>query len=85
LPGDRGGAWRASRGLEPIESRDDLGFAANYLWMLNGIEPHERSCADWNVSQHGRRSRAQCVDVHRARDRIDGLGFHLRDPARSAR
>ena len=33
--------WRASRGLEPVEPREDLGFAANYLWMLNGVEPHE--------------------------------------------
>jgi citrate synthase len=33
--------WRASRGLEPIEPRRDLGFAANYLWMLHGVEPHE--------------------------------------------
>ena len=33
--------WRTSRGLQPIEAREDLGFAANYLWMLNGVEPHE--------------------------------------------
>jgi citrate synthase len=33
--------WRASQGLEPIEAREDLGLAANYLWMLNGVEPHE--------------------------------------------
>ena len=32
--------WRTTRGLEPIEPREDLGFAANYLWMLNGVEPH---------------------------------------------
>ena len=33
--------WRASRGLDAIAPREDLGFAANYLWMLNGVEPHE--------------------------------------------
>jgi citrate synthase len=32
--------WRASQGLEPVEAREDLGLAANYLWMLNGVEPH---------------------------------------------
>jgi citrate synthase len=30
--------WRASRGLGAIEPRADLGLAANYLWMLNGVE-----------------------------------------------
>ena len=30
--------WRRSRGLEAIEPREDLGFAANYLYMLNGVE-----------------------------------------------
>jgi citrate synthase len=34
-------AWRLSSGDEPIEPRDDLGFAANYLYMLTGAEPSE--------------------------------------------
>jgi citrate synthase len=33
--------WRESRGLEPIDAREDLGLAANYLWMLNGVEAHD--------------------------------------------
>lgn len=32
--------WRARQGLAPVAPREDLGFAANYLWMLNGTEPH---------------------------------------------
>ena len=32
--------WRARQGLDPIAPREDLGFAANYLWMLNGADPH---------------------------------------------
>lgn len=32
--------WRMRHGREPIAPRDDLGFAANYLYMLNGVEPH---------------------------------------------
>jgi citrate synthase len=32
--------WRERQGLEPVAPREDLGFAANYLWMLNGVEPH---------------------------------------------
>ena len=30
---------RLRRGLTPIEPRDDLGFAENYLWMLHGEVP----------------------------------------------
>jgi citrate synthase len=30
---------RLRRGLTPIEPRDDLGFAENYLWMLHGKTP----------------------------------------------
>ncbi|MFC5973246.1 citrate synthase [Halomarina salina] len=31
--------WRLSNGEEPIEPRDDLRHAANYLYMLTGEEP----------------------------------------------
>jgi citrate synthase len=30
---------RLRRGLDPIPPRDDLGYAAGYLWMLSGEEP----------------------------------------------
>ncbi|WP_225846660.1 citrate synthase/methylcitrate synthase [Streptomyces sp. HPF1205] len=30
---------RLGQGLEPVEPRDDLPHAANYLWMLTGREP----------------------------------------------
>jgi citrate synthase len=32
-------AYRLREGREPIPPRDDLGSAANYLWMLTGAEP----------------------------------------------
>ncbi|TMC67436.1 MAG: citrate/2-methylcitrate synthase [Chloroflexi bacterium] len=32
-------AWRRSQGHEVIEPRDDLGHAANLLWMMDGKEP----------------------------------------------
>jgi len=32
-------AWRIRGGLGPIAPRTDLGYAANYLWMLTGVEP----------------------------------------------
>lgn len=32
--------WRMLHGRTPISPREDLGFAANYLYMLNGVEPH---------------------------------------------
>ncbi|HEX7831376.1 MAG TPA: citrate synthase/methylcitrate synthase [Thermoanaerobaculia bacterium] len=32
--------WRFLHGREPLAPRHDLGIAANYLYMLNGVEPH---------------------------------------------
>ncbi|GBD22389.1 Citrate synthase 2 [bacterium HR29] len=32
---------RLRQGLEPVPARDDLGHAANFLWMLRGEEPSE--------------------------------------------
>jgi citrate synthase len=31
--------YRLGQGLEPVEPRDDLAYAANYLYMLTGSEP----------------------------------------------
>jgi len=36
------GLHRASLGLAPIAPRDDLGHAANYLWMIDGEVPDPR-------------------------------------------
>ncbi|MFI1800995.1 citrate synthase/methylcitrate synthase [Streptomyces sp. NPDC020379] len=33
---------RLGRGLEPVEPREDLPYAANYLYMLDGREPEPR-------------------------------------------
>jgi len=33
---------RLGRGLEPVEPREDLSYAANYLYMLTGSEPAPR-------------------------------------------
>ncbi|WP_320780892.1 citrate synthase/methylcitrate synthase [Streptomyces sp. CRN 30] len=33
---------RLGRGQEPVEPREDLPYAANYLYMLTGAEPDER-------------------------------------------
>ena len=30
---------RLASGLDPVEPDPDLGWAANYLWMLNGVRP----------------------------------------------
>ena len=35
-------AWRISQGLRPLDPRPDLGYAANYLWMVTGTDPGER-------------------------------------------
>ncbi|TWV57252.1 citrate synthase/methylcitrate synthase [Streptomyces misionensis] len=34
--------YRLGRGLGPVEPRDDLSYAANYLYMLTGSEPDAR-------------------------------------------
>ncbi|MEU9558438.1 citrate synthase/methylcitrate synthase [Streptomyces fumanus] len=34
--------YRLGRGLRPVEPREDLSYAANYLYMLIGEEPDER-------------------------------------------
>lgn len=33
--------WRLLNGQEPVDPRPDLGFAANYLYMLNGVQPEK--------------------------------------------
>ncbi len=33
--------WRLRNGKQPLEPRPDLGYAANYLYMLAGQTPHE--------------------------------------------
>ncbi|MFE9833598.1 citrate synthase [Streptomyces sp. NPDC005551] len=33
--------YRLGQGLDPVEPRDDLSYAANYLYMLTGTEPDE--------------------------------------------
>ncbi|KUN89140.1 citrate synthase/methylcitrate synthase [Streptomyces griseoruber] len=32
--------YRLGNGLDPVEPREDLSYAANYLYMLTGTEPH---------------------------------------------
>ncbi|MEW2622279.1 citrate synthase/methylcitrate synthase [Streptomyces sp. NPDC048106] len=49
---------RLGRGLEPVEPRDDLPYAANYLYMLTGSEPdprHARAVEQYLIStiDHG--------------------------------
>ncbi|MGW7543617.1 citrate synthase [Streptomyces sp. NPDC054770] len=34
--------YRLGRGLDPVEPREDLSYAANYLYMLTGAEPDPR-------------------------------------------
>ncbi|MFC3476910.1 citrate synthase [Halobacterium litoreum] len=41
LPTVAAAYWRARKGEEPVEPREDLRHAANYLYMLDGEEPSE--------------------------------------------
>jgi citrate synthase len=45
VPGLVAALWRLGNGEEPIAPRDDLGFAANYLWQLFGAEPPQAHAA----------------------------------------
>ncbi|MBB5788168.1 citrate synthase/methylcitrate synthase [Jiangella mangrovi] len=50
--------YRLGQGLAPVEPRDDLGHAANYLYMLTGREPapeHARAVERYLIStiDHG--------------------------------
>ena len=40
---------RIRNGLEPVTSRDDLGHAANFVWMLTGEEPSEEATSAMNL------------------------------------
>ncbi len=45
-------AYRLREGNEPVEPRADLGFAANYLFMLTGVEPsaeHARAVEQYMI------------------------------------
>ncbi|MFD9004650.1 citrate synthase/methylcitrate synthase [Streptomyces sp. NPDC059582] len=49
---------RLRRGLDPVEPREDLSYAANYLYMLTGVEPdprHARAVEQYLIStiDHG--------------------------------
>ncbi len=51
-------AHRLRNGLEVVEPRDDLSFAANYLWMMTGKEPtpeHARAIDQYLIiaTDHG--------------------------------
>ncbi|WP_030159325.1 citrate/2-methylcitrate synthase [Glycomyces sp. NRRL B-16210] len=39
------GLWRLSQGQEPLDPRDDLGYAANYLYMITGEVPTEAAAS----------------------------------------
>ncbi|MEU0599046.1 citrate synthase/methylcitrate synthase [Streptomyces sp. NPDC006393] len=50
--------YRLGQGLEPVEPREDLSYAANYLYMLTGSEPdarHARAIEQYLIStiDHG--------------------------------
>ena len=40
---------RLRKGLEPIEPREDLNIASNFLYMLSGVEPSEREAHIFDV------------------------------------
>lgn len=50
--------WRLRQGLDVIDPRDDLGYAANYLYMITGEEPspeHARAVEQYQMTtiDHG--------------------------------
>ena len=64
--------WRLRQGLEPIAPHADLGYAANYLYMMQGEVPDRRARGRGREVPHLHdRPRLQRVDVHRARHHVD--------------
>ncbi|MGI4896119.1 MAG: bifunctional 2-methylcitrate synthase/citrate synthase [Janthinobacterium lividum] len=50
LPGVVGYAQRRRHGQEPVEPREDLGYAANFLWTTFGVEPSAEVVRAFEVS-----------------------------------
>ena len=48
--------WRLRQGLEPVDPHDDLGYAANYLYMMHGEVPRARARGRRSRSTSSRRS-----------------------------
>ncbi len=42
--------WRARNGEEPVDPHPELGYAANYLYMLSGEEPTEQEA--WAIERY---------------------------------
>ena len=64
-------AYRRGQGLEPLDPRPDLGYAANHLWMITGTEPApEHVRARRAVPHPHRRPRLQRLDLHRPGRRV---------------
>jgi citrate synthase len=59
---------RIRTGKDPVEPRDDLSHAANFLWMLNGAEPSEEATSAMNLdfilhAEHGANASAFAARV----------------------
>jgi citrate synthase len=50
LPLVMGAAHRLRAGHEPLETNPKLSFAANVLWLINGVEPNEKHTKAMDVS-----------------------------------
>ena len=63
---------RLATGRAPIPPDPELGWAANYLWMMQGAAPADEHV--WAIEQLPHlddRPRLQRVDLHRPRGRLD--------------
>ena len=50
LPLILGAAHRFREGKEPLQPKPELSFAANVLWLINGVEPNEKHTRAMDVS-----------------------------------
>ena len=65
--------YRLRQGMRPVAARTDLGYAANYLWMMQGAEASPPSCARRRaVLDHDDRPRLQRQHLHGSRGGVNG-------------
>ena len=67
---------RIRNGLEPLEAHPEIGYAANYLYLLTGADAEGRTCKSLRrLPCSACRSWDECFDVHSSSNRKHRIGY----------